>query len=201
MNIYEKMNLIKKACFGCQKTGKNRTFEYFELGDFMPTVVEKSEELKVFTQVIFDTDRARLEIRDAEKPEDVLTYFCSYANVNLSNCHEMQNLGAQQTYIRRYLYLVALDLSEGDILDRTFDPNKTPDKTPNKTTPPPPAPREPMSAEIKEVFDRIKEMPLDKEAKNNVLKKYKQPGIPLTLEDYQKAETELAKMIIDGVPA
>jgi hypothetical protein len=37
----------------------------------------------------------------------------------LRGCHEVQNLGAVQTYIRRYLWVAALEIVEHDALDAT----------------------------------------------------------------------------------
>ena len=38
---------------------------------------------------------------------------------NLKGCHEVQNIGACETYQRRYLYTTALSISEHDALDAT----------------------------------------------------------------------------------
>jgi hypothetical protein len=35
----------------------------------------------------------------------------------LKGCHEVQNLGAVQTYIRRYLWVAALEIVEHDVVD------------------------------------------------------------------------------------
>jgi len=35
----------------------------------------------------------------------------------LKGCHEVQNLGAVQTYIRRYLWVAALEIVESDVVD------------------------------------------------------------------------------------
>ena len=35
----------------------------------------------------------------------------------LKGCHEVQNLGAVQTYIRRYLWVTALEIVEHDAID------------------------------------------------------------------------------------
>ena len=37
----------------------------------------------------------------------------------LKGCHEVQNLGAVQTYLRRYLWVAALEIVEHDALDAT----------------------------------------------------------------------------------
>jgi hypothetical protein len=47
------------------------------------------------------------------------------ASANLKGCHEIQNLGAVQTYQRRYLYVLAFEIVEHDVLDLTHDKNDT----------------------------------------------------------------------------
>jgi hypothetical protein len=41
------------------------------------------------------------------------------AEAQLKGCHPVQNLGATQTYLRRYLYVLALEIVEHDALDAT----------------------------------------------------------------------------------
>jgi hypothetical protein len=40
-------------------------------------------------------------------------------SAQLKGCHEVQNIGAVETYQRRYLYTTALELLEHDVLDAT----------------------------------------------------------------------------------
>ena len=39
------------------------------------------------------------------------------STAKLKACHEVQNLGAVQTYLRRYLWVVALEIVEHDAID------------------------------------------------------------------------------------
>jgi hypothetical protein len=39
------------------------------------------------------------------------------SEANLKGCHPVQNLGAVQTYLRRYLYMAALEIVEQEIFD------------------------------------------------------------------------------------
>jgi len=41
------------------------------------------------------------------------------ADAHLKGCHPIQNLGAVETYSRRYLYVTALEIVEHDALDAT----------------------------------------------------------------------------------
>jgi hypothetical protein len=44
------------------------------------------------------------------------------SSANLKGCHEVQNLGAVETYIKRYLYQNCFEIVEGDVLDSTMNP-------------------------------------------------------------------------------
>ena len=41
------------------------------------------------------------------------------STASLKGCHEVQNLGAVESYVRRYLYLTAFEIVESDCLDAT----------------------------------------------------------------------------------
>ena len=44
------------------------------------------------------------------------------SSASLKGCHEVQNLGAVETYIKRYLYQNCFEIVEGDALDSTMNP-------------------------------------------------------------------------------
>ncbi|OHW63113.1 ERF superfamily protein [Andreesenia angusta] len=121
MNIYEKIQTAKvelqKA--DLKKSGQNKYagYTYFELKDFLPKINEIFAELQLLSKVSFNSEVATLDIVDSEKPEDVVTFTSPMASAQLKGCHEIQNLGAVQTYQRRYLYTMALDIAESDALE------------------------------------------------------------------------------------
>lgn len=121
MNLYEKINSVKSELIkeGVKKTGENKFshYSYFELSGFMPTIIRKCEELKLFTVVSFYSDSAELEIINAEKPEEKIKISSPMSTAELKGCHEVQNLGAVQTYLRRYLYMAAFDIVVDDEID------------------------------------------------------------------------------------
>lgn len=121
MNIYEKMNKAKLALqsAGLKKTGKNdfAKYSYFELGDFLPTIIGLESELKFCCQISFDLEEATLTITDAEKPSDQLLFASPMSAASLKGMHDVQNLGAVQTYLRRYLYVNAFEIVEHDQID------------------------------------------------------------------------------------
>lgn len=121
MNLFEKINLVKSELLkeGVKKTGENKFshYSYFELSGFMPTIIRKCEELKLFTVVSFSSESAKLEIINAEKPDEKIEISSPMSTADLKGCHEVQNLGAVQTYLRRYLYMAAFDIVVDDEID------------------------------------------------------------------------------------
>jgi hypothetical protein len=102
------------------KTGENRFagYKYFELGDFLPDVQRIFSEVGLCGIVSFSTDIATLTITDMED-NSVVTITSPMSSAALKGCHEVQNLGAVQTYIRRYLWVAAMEIVEHDALDAT----------------------------------------------------------------------------------
>ena len=121
MNVYEKLQKarVELQSASIKKSGKNTfsNYDYFELGDFLPMINTIFNELKLFSQISFSQELATLKIINTEKPEEVIEFTSPMADAQLKGCHPIQNLGAVQTYQRRYLYMAALEIVEHDILD------------------------------------------------------------------------------------
>ena len=58
-----------------------------------------------------------------------ITFTSPMSEANLKGCHAVQNLGAVETYIKRYLYQNCFEIVESDILDETMNPNEKTNKT------------------------------------------------------------------------
>lgn len=103
-----------------KKTGQNKFagYSYFELGDFLPEIQKIFAGLGLCGIVSYGTDIATLTITDMEDGT-TLTITSPMSTAALKGCHEVQNLGAVQTYIRRYLWVTALEIVENDVLDAT----------------------------------------------------------------------------------
>ena len=123
LNIYEKLQKVRVELQGknLKKSGENKfaKYKYYELGDFLPTINKLFLEHKLFSQVTFTSEEAMLRIVDIEKPESYVVFTSPMADADLKGCHAIQNLGAVQTYQRRYLYMTALEIVEHDALDAT----------------------------------------------------------------------------------
>lgn len=122
MNIYEK--LIKaRAKFleaGVQKSGKNYGigYKYFELKDIVPVATKIFEELGMVAITTYYEASADMVIYNTEKPAEFVLFSTPmrYAPVSKGS-NEIQSLGSTQTYLRRYLYMTALDIIEDDTVD------------------------------------------------------------------------------------
>ena len=126
MTIFEKLNeaRLRFQNAGIQKSGKNAYagYTYYELSDILPAVNKLANELKFCCVVNFENEIARLDFCDLEKDEKI-TFTSPMSTASLKGCHEVQNLGAVETYIKRYLYQNCFEIVENDALDETMNPN------------------------------------------------------------------------------
>ena len=101
-----------------KKSGHNKFagYSYFELGDFIPTITEIFYNIGLCGVVSFGKELASLTITDTEDGSEIVLT-SPMAEANLKGCHPIQNLGAVETYTRRYLYVSALEICEHDALD------------------------------------------------------------------------------------
>ena len=101
-----------------KKSGHNKFagYSYFELGDFLPTINQIFSKVGLCGVVSFDKELATLTITDTDDSTEIkLT--SPMADANLKGCHPIQNLGAVETYTRRYLWVSAMEIVEHDALD------------------------------------------------------------------------------------
>ena len=101
-----------------KKSGHNKFagYSYFELGDFIPTINQIFNEIGLCGVVSYDTEIASLTITDVDDGTNIVIT-SPMADANLKGCHPIQNLGAVETYTRRYLWVTAMEIVEHDALD------------------------------------------------------------------------------------
>lgn len=121
MNVYSKLaqaRLVLKQK-GLKATGENTFshYNYFELADFLPEITKIEAELGIVSIVSFGCDLAVLKMVNIDAPEELIEFYSPMSTATLKGCHEVQNLGAVETYIRRYLYNIAYEIVESDALD------------------------------------------------------------------------------------
>jgi hypothetical protein len=122
MGVYKKLADARKMMRSrtLKKSGHNKFagYNYFELGDFLHPALEIFDELGLISIVSFTKEQAELCIVDTDGGGEIV-FTCPFGSAALKGCHEVQNMGACQTYNRRYLYTLALELLEHDALDST----------------------------------------------------------------------------------
>lgn len=181
LNVYQKL-LAARAKFlesDVQKTGKNMhlSFKYFELDDIVPTATRIFSEVGLIPVVNFTSDIATMTVVNTDNPEEVIPFVAPFnqiapivSNAGKQATNEMQALGSSITYMRRYLYMIALDICESD----SFDANVGKPVTAPQSAPTPPATPE-QRAEVKQELTAPEDNATALQIKGlkNVLKKLK----------------------------
>ena len=139
MSVYKKLQeaRIDLQSKPLKKSGKNNFagYQYFELADFLPSIQQICLDRGLCGSVTFYTDIAVLTITDVDKPEDKIEFKCPMSSAALKGCHEVQNLGAVQTYLRRYLWTNAFEIVEHDALDAVMGKDEPKKAKPTVTSP------------------------------------------------------------------
>ena len=130
MNIYQKIQAVKKELSEreLKKSGENKFsgFKYYELGDFLPSIIELCAKYGLFTQITFTEDKGILNIVDCNaevvqegNPSEyrIVQYESPLKELELKGANAIQALGGAETYLRRYLYMNAFDIVEADMFD------------------------------------------------------------------------------------
>jgi len=101
-----------------KKSGHNKFagYQYFELGDFLPQINEIFHGQGLCGVISYTKDYADLTITDVDDGT-FITISSPMVEANLKGAHAIQNLGAVETYQRRYLWMTAMEIVEHDALD------------------------------------------------------------------------------------
>lgn len=187
-----------------KKSGQNKFagFRYFELADFLPSVNEIFDELGLYAEFYIEpedkridqetgeitiySERAHLDIYNADNPSVQPRQFVSaVADAGTKGASPIQQLGSVHTYMRRYLYMEALEIVESDALDAVVGsekvvpaessgkpktPRKQPEKAPEKEPEKAPQPQIQKASPIQ--VKKLTEL-LSGERLQNMLKVYK----------------------------
>lgn len=120
-NIYEKLIQARVifAGTGVKKTGVNRyaEFKYFTLDDIIPAKTKIFEKLGLLDVISFGSDHAILTLINIDNPEEKIEFMSPLAEDESLIKNPIQKLGAIETYVRRYLYMLVLDIVESDTVD------------------------------------------------------------------------------------
>ncbi len=136
MNVYQKLNEARDLFHQAplKKSGHNKFagYSYFELGDFVVPVLEIFKRVGLTSIISFKQDEATMQIINTDKPDEVVIITTPMSEAHLKGCHPVQNLGAVQSYLRRYLWVAAMEIVEHDTLDSTTG-DKTKEVAPAQT--------------------------------------------------------------------
>ena len=134
--IYE---LLQEVRLDLSKTKLNKSgfnkhlnFNYFELGDFVPTATQlfKEKGLCPIFNIVYDANGIEMAVLKIVKGAEMIQF--TTPTDTPSNMTGIQALGAKITYLRRYLYLIALDIVENDVVDASLDENSNKTKVEDK---------------------------------------------------------------------
>lgn len=120
MSVHKKLMQARIALQSVQmkKSGSNNFagYDYFELSDFIPHVQSIFNEIGLCGVVSYEREIAKLTITDTDGGGEIIIT-SPMAGASLKGCHDIQNLGAVETYQRRYLWVTAMEILEHDALD------------------------------------------------------------------------------------
>lgn len=129
MNVYEKLIKARMEFLkaNVKKTGINRyaEFKYYELADIVPPATKIFNELGLVFIPTFEDGMAIGTLYNTENPDEKIEFkspmreLTIISNTGKNKMNELQGLGAEQTYQRRYLYMMCLDIVENDSFDAT----------------------------------------------------------------------------------
>lgn len=123
-NVYQKLQEARTRFSNTElkKTGKNdyAGFMYFQLQDFVPTINRIFSDVGLIGIFNYDPDGteplATMTVCDVDNPDDEIVFKRPAVEAKTSN-NPIQNAGATDTYLRRYMWLMAMDIVENDMTD------------------------------------------------------------------------------------
>jgi len=119
-SIYKKLMAARVAfnAIPLKKSGLNKFagYSYFQLADFLPQAQQTFNDIGLCGVISYGLEIATLTIYDMDTDQKI-EITSPMAEANLKGSHPIQNLGAVETYTRRYLWMTALELVEHDAID------------------------------------------------------------------------------------
>ena len=137
-NVYQKL-LEARVLFmeeDVKKSGKNMkmSYKYFELQDIVPVATPIFQKVGLLPVTTFTEEMATMTIINVDDPTDY-TFFTSpmreiepivSSKTGGEVTNAIQRLGSVETYQRRYLYMIALDIVESDSIEPLTGENPHP---------------------------------------------------------------------------
>lgn len=127
LNLYQKLSKVRVGIQNfvsskkIKKSGLNTftKFAYYNLNDFMPYVNQLFDEVGLLGKFDLNLDgvSATLIIFNTNKPDEFTVFVTPTADAGVKGSTAIQSLGATHTYLKRYLYQNAIELSDNDVFD------------------------------------------------------------------------------------
>jgi hypothetical protein len=131
MTVYKKLAEARVQLLSAdmKKSGKNKFagYEYFELGDFLPHAHRIFNDVGLLGVFSFEGPNATLTIHDTDATGSV-AFVSPVVSASNPKGQPIQDLGSTHTYLRRYLWLMALELTESDAVDAAPQAERVPAK-------------------------------------------------------------------------
>lgn len=144
LNVYQKLIEAREKFLASEvsRSGKNMKleFQYFELKDIVPPITHIFKELGLVGITKFTDAVATLTIVNTENGEESIEFTAPFDRIQpiISNAgkqvtNDMQALGSSLTYMRRYLYLIAMDICVNDEIEPNIGEKAPANKAPATT--------------------------------------------------------------------
>lgn len=187
-----------------KKSGKNKFagFEYFELADFLPTLNELMEKEGVNDLFTIEDNKAILTLIKGEEKQSYMIPFIMFETpLNTKGAKSMQDiqyLGALNTYYKRYLYLNAFGITDGDVIDALDVEGNGTKKAPVQTSAQAPTAQKSAQAPAKATTP-AKPAPAVQPTTGEKLASEKQLELISNLYTQEEISTMLARMGLTGL--
>lgn len=209
-NIYGKLAIARQKFLEApvKKSGINRyaEFKYFELSDIVPVATAIFKELGLVYLVSFEENDALGKLVNVDKPEETIVFRSPMIPLTVTDAktgevkspagmNSVQALGGSETYQRRYLYMLVLDIVEADAFDGTSgkpDPETGKPDTPKSNKPATPEKRDEVKKELIDEGGKATEVQI-KSIKAGLKKLREKDG------DYEKYIKDILKKIKAGL--
>ena len=120
MTVYRKLQeaRVEMVRRPINKSGKNKFagYEYYELGDFLPTAHDVFYKVGLCGNFSIFDNVASLQVFETDTGASI-SFQCPLIMAHNPKGQPIQDLGGTLTYYRRYLWMMALELTEGDMVD------------------------------------------------------------------------------------
>lgn len=147
MNVYEKLNWVRSEfiALNVKKSGINPRleFEYYTLSDLVPPTLNLCIDIGLSHSTRIDENVAEMIITNIHKPEETIVFSSPFVisdgitnRQGIKVTNTIQDVGSSISYLRRYLYMLFLDVVEtDDAIDKSAGGNvEVKSKRPATTT-------------------------------------------------------------------